>query len=80
MLVNTMLLLVVSVCNMKRNLNFFERAYLLARSNGFKPLAARAYARLCVDYWIFNEPLSYPYLKPNSPLPTPLSSYLKSLY
>lgn len=80
MLVNTMLLSVAFVCNMKRKFNFFERAYLLARSNGFRPREARAYARLCVDYWIFNEPLSYPYLKPNSPLPTSLSPYLKSLF
>lgn len=80
MLVNMMLLSVVSVCNMRSKLNFFERAYLLARSNGFKPREARAYARLCVDYWIFNDPLSYPYLKPYSPLPKSFSPYLKSLY
>ncbi len=75
-----MLLLVVSAFNMRRNLNFFERAYLLARSKHFPPRAARAYARLCVDYWIFNEPDSFPYLKPYSPLPTFFSPYLKSLY
>lgn len=82
MLVNMMLLLVVSVSNfsMKRKLNFFERSYLLGRSNNLPPLYARAFARLCVDYWFFCEPESFNYLKAySSIIPQRNTNYLKSL-
>ena len=75
-----MFLMAVYVCSMRRNLNFFERAYLLARSNNLPPRAARAYARLCIDYWLFCEPSSFPYLKAFGVSPFTSSNYLKSLY
>lgn len=77
-----MFLLVAFVCNltMKRNLNFFERSYLLGRSFNLKPLQARAFARLCVDYWLLCEPMSFQYFKPYSVLiPQSNSNYLNSL-
>lgn len=77
-----MLHLVVFVCSMRRKLNFYERCYLTARNGfGLPPKSARAYARLCVDFWYFNEPESFPYMsayrffsfKPNP-------KYILSLY